>query len=354
VGCVTVGADGRIKDINRKGAEMLGWAARWLVGRSLGKWVLSDDTPLFEAHLRAAALSRQGVSERLRVKNRHGRIRDMRWESVAARGAGDGADQVVTVMIDMSEDRKQERLARLERAKLLQAGRVNMLGEIAAGLAHDLSQPLGAILLNSTVGLELVRNRPAADPGKLQDTLERVCESAAYAAEVVRHLRRFLRSGSAQPKPVDLNALMRDAARMVVPDASDHDVTIRLSLTPTLPPALADDVQIEQVVLNLLRNSIEAMQSSDSYPREITIRTERVEHAELLFSITDTGPGVAPQNISRLFDPLFTTKPGGMGLGLSISRSIVEAHAGRLWVGGSPESGATFYCSLPMAAARSS
>jgi PAS domain S-box-containing protein len=155
VGCATVDADGRIKDINRRGAEMLGWTARWLVGRSLGKWVLSDDAPLFEAHLRAAALSRQGVSERLRVKNRHGRIRDMRWESVAARGAGEGAGQVVTVMIDMSEDPKQERLARFERAKLLQAGRVNMLGEIAAGLAHDLSQPLGAILLNSTVGLEL-------------------------------------------------------------------------------------------------------------------------------------------------------------------------------------------------------
>lgn len=354
VGYATLDPAGRIEEINRTGADMLGWTPRWLAGHLLSKWIIAEDAASFGTHLRNVATGGGSTSVQLRLKNRYGRVRDVQLESSVSRGSGQAAGRCLTIMLDISEHRRGEREARVEQAKLMQAGRVNMMGEIASSLAHELNQPLGAILLNSNACLQMIRGAATGtDFAKLDATLTRVCDSAAYAGEIIRHLRRFLRTGDGERKPIDINALIIDAMRMAEPDARDHEVTIRLELASSLPSAQADAVQIEQVLLNLVRNSIDAMAGSTSLMRQITIRTELSVGGQVRFSVADSGPGAPAHIAARLFDPFFTTKTGGMGLGLAISRSIVEAHTGRLWLDPDTKSGATFLCSLPIAASPS-
>ena len=288
VGYLTIGAAGCIDEINRTGADILGWTARQLVGQPLAKWVLAEDVPLLDAHLCAVAARQQPASAQLRLKNRFGRLRDVRLESVVARGPAPGVNRCLTIMLDSAEHRRSERRARIEQAKLMQAARVNMMGELASSLAHELNQPLGVVLLNSNACIEMIRSAGAGvDLAKLEATLTRVCESACYAGEIIRHLRRFLRLGEGERKAVDVNALIVEAIRLVDPDAHDHEVTIRLELAPSLPPAHADAVQIEQVLLNLVRNSIDALSGSTSLLRQITIRTGLAPANQILITASE-------------------------------------------------------------------
>jgi PAS domain S-box-containing protein len=343
VGYFTLGEAGQILEANRTGAELLGWKASWLSGHSLQKWVLAKDAPLFENHLLTVA-STGAAAHRLGLKNRSGRVRDVLLQSRLAEAADDGA-RCFTVVIDLSEHLRSEREARVEQAKLMHASRLNTMGEMASSLAHELNQPLGAILLNANACLQLLDGESTTEVDRLRTTLSLICESAAYAGGVIRHLRGFLRLSDGVRENVDLNALVREAMRMMAPDARDHDTHIAQELAAPLPCAFGDPVQMEQVLLNLVRNSIDAMR--DSTLRRITVRTMKWEGDAVAFSVSDTGPGISPKVARRLFEPMFTTKADGMGLGLSISRTIVESHMGRLWWADDLGPGATFICKLP-------
>jgi PAS domain S-box-containing protein len=350
VGCITLDGGGRIVKINRAGAAMLGWPANWLVGRMLSRWIAADDHAAFDTHLRDLA-DCGPATQKLRIKDRHGRARDVQLESIALPAAAMSPEASLTIILDAPRREYTGRQPRVDVAKLIRAGRINMMGEIASSIAHELGQPLGTILLNGSTCLRMVHDGvPAPELAPLKAALTRVCDSAAHAGEIIRHFRRLLRAGDGERKPVDINALIRETMRLAEPGARDTRASIRLELAPKLPRVLADAMQIEQVLLNLVRNSIDALAGANGEIRRVTIRTRLAGADQVQFSVSDTGPGLAAGDAASVFDLFFSTKPAGMGVGLSISRSIIEAHAGRLWLDPDSTGGATFHCRLPAAA----
>jgi C4-dicarboxylate-specific signal transduction histidine kinase len=240
-----------------------------------------------------------------------------------------------------SEDRAREQLD-----QLAHVARLATMGEMASGLAHELNQPLCAILNYVEAGLELLNSRKSRN--ELQVAMREVRRQTERAGEVIRRLRDFLRRRGAQREAIQLNDLARDVQTLIAPDARHHDVRVRLKLANRLPRVLADPIQIQQVVVNLVRNGIEAMRDAAARKRTLTIATAR-RRPMIELAVHDAGGGVPADQVERVFDPFHTTKAEGMGMGLSISRSIVEAHDGTIWVEQNENGGATFRFTLPTA-----
>lgn len=245
----------------------------------------------------------------------------------------------------MQEQAAAEETIRQREAELAHAARVNTVGELAAGLAHEINQPLAAIG-NYAEGC-LIRLRQQDASPALIEALGEIDAQAARAGAIVHHLRSFLRKEERRPTPVDLNEAVVEAVSLFAPEARRHRVAVRTELAAGLPRVCGELIQIEQVIINLMRNALEALDDAHCPRREIAVSTARLADGARM-TVTDTGPGLSDEARRRLFDPFFTTKPQGMGLGLSISRSIVEAHGGRLMVANAAE-GTALTFTLPLA-----
>jgi signal transduction histidine kinase len=240
----------------------------------------------------------------------------------------------------------EETRTRQHQTELAHAARLHTLGEMAAGLAHELNQPLAAIV-NYGRGCALRLRAGEVEREQLIEVIEEMSEQALRAGEVLRRIREFARTGALHRERLDPAELVREAARLAEVDARRLGVAMRLESSAT-PPVEVDRIQVEQVILNLVRNGFEAMEAPARGLRELSIRTSTTAHGEVEISVSDTGAGLPEGVAARVFDPFFTTKPDGLGLGLAISRSIIEAHGGRLWTSnGGP--GATFHFTLPPA-----
>lgn len=233
-------------------------------------------------------------------------------------------------------------------AALAHAHRIMTAGELAATLAHELNQPLAAIATFSEACVQLLE-RGAPDMQKLRNNIEQIATQAQRAGHVIRELRAFLAKGDSDKKPVDVNALVRTAVRLLAAEAQTCHVRLVLDVADVLRPVLAAPVHIEHVLVNLLQNAIEAMRMAGMPSGTITLAT-RDAGDQAHISVADTGPGLNPEIERRIFEPLYTTKAEGLGMGLAISRSVVEAHGGKLWVDSDGRSGATFQFTLPFAA----
>ncbi len=259
---------------------------------------------------------------------------------------------LVLAAVIRERDEKERRLrdrendGRRHLAELAHVARLSTLGEMASGFAHELNQPLTGILTHAQGCLHRLR-RGACAPEQLTEALERVAAQAERAGAVIRRLRHFVRRREPHRSTLDLNELVREVLGLADNEVRRCEARVRLELDEELPPVLADRIQIEQVLLNLVRNALEAMDDVPAAARALTIRA-RVAGAEVEVAVRDTGPGLAPGAVPLLFTPFFTTKPHGMGLGLSISRSIVEAHEGRLEARPGDGPGATFCFTLPL------
>lgn len=220
------------------------------------------------------------------------------------------------------------------------------MGEMATSLAHELNQPLTVISGSAQVCLDKLRSGEGTSE-ELLDSVEQVAEQAQRASEIIRRTRNFLRKEEDERRLIDLNDTIRGVEDLLRVDAREQGATIDLGLAEGLPPVWADFVQIQQVVLNLAHNAMEAMAGSDSHQRQLTIQTSAVDGGSVEVAVRDTGHGIATENLARVFDPFFTTKPSGLGMGLAISRSIVEAHGGRLWAASNERIGAVFRFALP-------
>lgn len=234
--------------------------------------------------------------------------------------------------------------ARLQREEMEHGARLALLGEMASSLAHEINQPLAAIA-NYANGCER-RLVAGTDPEGISEGVRLISQQAERAAGIVRKVRAFVRKRASDPQVLDVNEPIREALSLFQATASRHCVRVAAVLSPALPPVLADRIQIEQVVLNLLQNAADAMK--DSPMREIQVHSAR-NTALVEISVTDTGPGLAPEVRERLFEPFFTTKADGLGLGLSLSRSIIEAHGGHLLAENAADGGAVFRFALPAA-----
>jgi len=238
--------------------------------------------------------------------------------------------------------------AREQRLQLTHLSRVAMLGELSGGIAHELNQPLTAILSNAQAAQHLIANK-SADPEILVEILRDIIAADQRAGEVIRRLRTLFKRGETQFQPLDVNELVHEVLGIVHGDLVTRSVEIVPELAATLTRIHGDRVELEQVMLNLVINACDAMAGIAPEQRRLTVRTRKVdvEDGAVQISFSDCGPGFTPDQYAKLFEPFYTTKPRGLGMGLSISRAIIRAHHGRLWGSSTPGKGASFHIVLP-------
>lgn len=250
---------------------------------------------------------------------------------------------------NVTEQHRAEEEVQLRREQLAHSARVNFAGEMAAGVAHEISQPLTAIM-NYARGSIRRLNTGDIDKERLLGVFEQIVTQSQRATDAIVALRRFVVRRKPARTRVDVNTLVSQVVALAATETRKRRIAVKLDLSSDLPLAHVDEVQIEQVIFNLLRNGAEALASADGSARELTVRTGTTSDGNIEISVSDTGPGLPPQLAAKLFEPFFSTKPDGVGLGLAISRTIIETHGGRIWVTPNPERGVTFRFTVPVEA----
>lgn len=254
---------------------------------------------------------------------------------------------VLASILDLTVRREAELAAQRHRNELAHAGRVHALGQLSSALAHELNQPLSAILSNAQAAQRFLAG-DAPDLEEIRGALQDIAADGNRASELIRGMRAWVQRGQIELSPLDLDAVIRDVAALLHSDAVIRNITVALELEPRLQPVRGDKIQLQQVVLNLLLNAFEAVKDTDDHDRYVTVRSLNVNSQAVRVAVSDRGTGISRDKLDKLFEPFRTTKPQGLGLGLTISRSIIEAHGGRLWGENNPGRGATFYLELPV------
>ena len=244
-----------------------------------------------------------------------------------------------------TERKQAEEALRQAQADLARANRVSSMGELTASLAHEVNQPIAAAITDANTCLRwLSRDQP--DLEEARAAASRIVQDGRRAGEIVNRVRLLFKKGTLQRELVDLNEIIREMMLLLHSEATQFAVLVRTELAADLPQVMGDRVQLQQVLMNLMMNSIDAMKDVDG-TRELTIQSQRGEDGQVLISVSDTGVGLPPQQADKIFNAFFTTKTHGTGMGLRISRSIVESHGGRLWAADNPPRGARFCFTLP-------
>ena len=254
--------------------------------------------------------------------------------------------EYIGVTMDETERVRANEAMHEAQAELARVARLTTLGELIASIAHEINQPLGAIVVNGNAGLRwLERTTPDVDEARAAFT--RIVNDGRRAGEVIESIRAMFKNVDREKTPVDINKLVRDMLGLMLGELRSNQVSVETRLADNLPDVRGNQVQLQQVILNLIRNAIEAMNSVTDRARVLRIGTEIHEPDGVLVSVEDSGTGLSPRDIERIFDFFFTTKPQGTGMGLSVCRSIIEGHQGRLWASSGIDHGAIFNVLLP-------
>ena len=334
---------GRIIDANREACTSLGYTREELIGMhpfDLDRGQATPPTPLTKARLEAG----ETVTFESVICRKDGSLFPVEWR---IRPYQQGSDRfALSSARDITERKRaeaeRERLRELE-AELAHINRVNVIGEMTASIAHEINQPLSGVVSNGEACLLWL----GADSPNLEEAREaarRIVRDGTRAGEIITRIRRLARKAAAAKAKLDLNESVSEVLALVADEARKNKVRIHAEFAKDLSPVLGDRVQLQQVVLNIVMNALDAMAQSDS--KQLIIRTwNELDHVNV--TVQDTGNGLNPSTIERMFDPFFSTKPGGMGMGLSISRSIVLSHGGRIWASASDGAGATIQFTIP-------
>jgi len=258
----------------------------------------------------------------------------------------DGQPEYIGAVQDVTERQLSEEALGRVRSELARVARATSFGALTASIAHEVNQPLSGIITNASTCLRMLASDPPDIDGALA-TARRTIRDGHRASDVITRLRNLYSKKEVTPEAVDLNDATREVIALSSSDLQRNRVDLRAELADDLPPVIGDRVQLQQVILNLLTNASDAMRSVDDRPRQIVIRTQRDEADGVRLSVRDAGAGFQPQSADKLFEAFYTTKSGGMGIGLSVSRSIIENHHGRIWAASNESPGATFAFSIP-------
>jgi C4-dicarboxylate-specific signal transduction histidine kinase len=255
---------------------------------------------------------------------------------------GTGADITAIIRADHAEE-----ALRKAQMELAHVARVTTLGELTASIAHEVNQPLAGVVANAEAGLRWL-DRGIPDLNAARRSMEMIIGDGNRASEVIRRVRALAKKTDIEKVSLEVNELLSEVIVLVRGELISQQVSVRTEFASALPNILGDRVQLQQVIINLVMNGIEAMQSVTDWQRELVIRSGQDETSRVFVRVSDCGVGISAENADRLFNPFFTTKSSGMGMGLSICRSIMEAHGGRLWAASNAPHGATFQFTLPV------
>lgn len=340
------GADGRVAEMNPAGLSVVdAEVPEDIIGKSIYSIVAPEFRSSYEALSEAVFRGNAQVLE-FRVVGLKDSVHWLEMHAFPLRDARSRIIALTGIARDITQRRQAEERARRHQVELARVARLNTMGEMASGIAHELNQPLSAISNFADGCMRRIR-RGGTSHQSLVEALEQICHQADRAGQIIHHMRDFARKREPKWETVDVNAVIQAVWGFLEPEAWQNCVVIRLQLASALPLVRGDNIELEQVMVNLVRNAMEAMADHSLKVREITIHTALHGPWHVEVTVADTGPGVSPEVADQLFDPFYTTKASGMGMGLSISRSIIEAHGGRLWLAAMDSPGARFVFTLP-------
>jgi two-component system sensor kinase FixL len=347
-GLITIDEAGIIRSFNSAAERVFGHRAEEVTGRNVTCLMPS---PYREQHddymrryLRTGEKRIIGIGREVLGQRKDGTIFPL--DLAVGEARADGRRVFAGFVRDVSaRQRAEERLQELQ-DELIHVARLSAMGEMASALAHELNQPLTALINYAQATRRLVGEGGDEGQAALRSLLDKIMQQGSRAGQIIHRLRQFIAKGETERTLEDVNAVVEEASALALIGAAGRGIAVRRLLQKDLPPVLIDKVQIHQVITNLIRNSVDAL--AEAGLGEIVIATRRPGPAQVEITVADTGPGLAPEVAARLFQPFVTTKPNGMGIGLSICRTIVEAHGGKLWASDNPGGGAMFTVSLPV------
>jgi C4-dicarboxylate-specific signal transduction histidine kinase len=306
-----------------------------------------EDLPLVRRRIDGASRDGQGYDIEHRLLMPDGSVKYIHLVAQVVRGQR-GQLEFIGALMDVTAAKRAEEDLHRAQADLANVSRVTTLGEVAASIAHEVNQPITAVVSNAEAcGRWLDSSTPNLD--EVRAAVQAIIKSGHRAGDITRRVRAMLNKTDTPKTPLDINDVANEAIALVQHELSRHRVSLRMELAAALPRVNGDRIQLQQVIVNLVNNSIEAMQPVMDRPRELVILTHQNDAHQVLIAVRDCGVGIGAENAEQLFKPFFTTKSSGMGMGLSICRSIIEAHGGRLSASGNVGRGATFQSVLPSA-----
>jgi C4-dicarboxylate-specific signal transduction histidine kinase len=323
---------------------VLGWSEAELVG-STSDWLLHpDDREKSTAELDHLVAGRRTLLFENRLRDKSGAYHWISWQAVSEGGLIYGMGR------DVTELREAATILRDVQGELARVTRQSTLAAMTASIAHEINQPLTAIAANASAGLNwLTRTEPNLD--ETRAAITEIVEDAHRASDVIASIRGMLRKDSHEKTAFDVNDVVRQILTLMHGELEKHDVVAQQHLSENLPLIVGERIQLQQVVLNLVMNAVEAMGEVSGRRRSLSVNTRAVDPPGVLLMVADTGHGIGPGHMDRIFDAFFTTKQQGMGMGLSICQSIVAAHGGRLWATPGEPHGTIFHVQLPADAA---
>jgi C4-dicarboxylate-specific signal transduction histidine kinase len=301
------------------------------------------------AQMRLAKLQQGRIDHYTIVKQYRRKDGTLIWGhgSIARSSSGSGAEMFIGMLVDITESIRAQEQLRVTQFELARVTRLTAAGQIAAAVAHEINQPLAAITLGCDVGLRWLAKTPP-DLQEVRATLNRMAGASHRASEVIDGIRAMFKNDSRQKTLLDINQVIRDVLALLRSELQTHQILVQAELSPDVPSVLADRVQMQQVIANLVMNAIEAMNSVNDRARTLRLKSALREADGVLVTVEDSGPGIDSKNMNHIFNPFFTTKSTGMGMGLSICRSIIEAHDGRLSARSGVDQGSVFEIALPI------
>jgi two-component system sensor kinase FixL len=349
---IVIDDQGTIRQFSLAAQRMFGYESHEVLGRNVQMLMPEPFRSEHGSHLERYARTGEAhiIGTRRRVSAQRKDASVFPCELAVGRVQGTDPPHFVGFIRDVTDRQRDEDEARLLRVRLTQFSRLSTMGEMAAGLAHEINQPLTAIATYAQACQRLLAQQHPEDAiDDVRTALEQISQQSLRAGEVIRRLRNFVRNREVKRESVDCRRLLDELSTLAGADARLHDVTLRIDCASDLPVVHADAVQLQQVVLNLVRNAIDAMADVPAAQREINLSAGLNSDGDVEIAVSDRGPGLSPQAVEQLFRPFFTTKLGGTGLGLAISLSIVRAHGGRLWYTPAQRGGARLQFTLPVA-----